>query len=388
MGNALAQAGLDIDRVGPLRQRLGLFFKAKQLLYRELLHKRHMRDWEPQILAGYRTQVLKAISRLSPDVLFCPGNSLPAIADVASSIPIVAWCDATFASLVNYYPAGGPGDVHAPGFCNLSSEALSHGMEGEGTAMRKCALLVFTSTWAAESAVDCYGVDPARIRIVPFGANLPQEVSPEQASQIVTARPGDGCRLLFLGGEWGRKGGPMAVRVAAELNQRGLRTELIVAGCNPPGPLPPFVRVLGFISKAAPEGEQAIAELLATSHFLILPSRADCTPITISEAGSRALPVLARSTGGIPDVLRDQENGMLFPVEATVEDWAVRALECLSDRQAYEALATSTFQGYRQRLNWKRNGELAAGYIRQLISGRLSGDPPSPSGLAAVDDVR
>jgi hypothetical protein len=379
MAQALAGTGIHLDTVGPLRQRLQLAFKAKQLLYRELLGRRHMRDWEPTITRGYATQVNRAVRQLNPDVLFFPGTSLPALSRLPNGTAAVAWCDATFPAMVDYYPPNEPGDVHAPGWSGLSSPALRHGMEGEAIAMRKCALLVFTSRWAAGTAIRSYGIDPTKVRIAPFGANLSTCRSADEVQQIVAKRPRDACRLLFLGGEWRRKGGPMALQVAERLNGLGLPTQLTIAGCKPQIPLPPFVRVEGFLDKGLRQGEARLAQLLEESHFLILPSLADCTPIAFSEANSRGVPCLARETGGIPEIITDGRNGKLFSPASNADDWAAFVITCLTDWPAYLALAQSSFCEYEARLSWSRNARAVAGWIRDLF------EPPRDDAAAATE---
>ena len=43
--------------------------------------------------------------------------------------------------------------------------------------------------------------------------------------------------------------------------------------------VPPFVKVHGFISKSTAEGKSKFNDLIGQSQFVILPTKADCTPI-------------------------------------------------------------------------------------------------------------
>lgn len=356
MGHAFRAIGLEVDYIGPLRQRSQLAFKAKQWLYREFLHKRHSREWERGIMRGYSHQVRESLSRLKPDAVFVPGIDLPVLVDLDLRVPAIAWCDATFGQLVGNYRR----------YCNLSREAVLQATEGERAAMRKCSLLVFTSHWAASSAVHSYGVDPKRTLVAPFGANLSTEVSREDVGRMVARRTRDECKLLFLGGEWERKGGPHALEVAERLNSMGLRTTLTIVGCCPPVTLPPFVKEFGFVNKAAVGGEDSLCRLLEESHFVILPSIADCTPVAVSEASSRGVPTLARTTGGVGEVICDGRNGKLFPPDAGAEEWSTYVLRSLSDWEVYSSLAVSSFDEYEKRLSWRRNANAVADAMRRL----------------------
>lgn len=56
-----------------------------------------------------------------------------------------------------------------------------------------------------------------------------------------------------------------------------------------------------------PEGRQ----LLSGADIFLLPSRTEAFPYALLEAGSARLPVIATSVGGIPEVIRDMQNGIL-----------------------------------------------------------------------------
>jgi glycosyltransferase involved in cell wall biosynthesis len=65
-----------------------------------------------------------------------------------------------------------------------------------------------------------------------------------------------------------------------------------------------YVSMLGF--------RRDIPNILANIDILLMPSRWEGLPITLLEAMAMAKPVLASAVGGIPDVISDGENGLLF----------------------------------------------------------------------------
>ena len=50
----------------------------------------------------------------------------------------------------------------------------------------------------------------------------------------------DVCKLLFIGSDWYRKGGDIAVEIAGSLNAMGLKTELTMLGGHMAGDCPGF----------------------------------------------------------------------------------------------------------------------------------------------------
>jgi glycosyltransferase involved in cell wall biosynthesis len=163
-----------------------------------------------------------------------------------------------------------------------------------------------------------YDFDHSKIRIISFGANIECNRNLSDIKEIVKARPSDKCKLLFLGVDWFRKGGDIALEVTRLLNNQGLPTELTVVGSCPAvnGGLRSFVKILGFVSKSSEEGRKQIDSLLAESHFLILPSMAEGTPIVFCEANSFGTSGLGMNVGGVSSVIRDGVNGYLFEKEA------------------------------------------------------------------------
>jgi glycosyltransferase involved in cell wall biosynthesis len=212
---------------------------------------------------------------------------------------------------------------------------------------------------------------------VPFGANVGCTRELRDIEALVAKRCRDVCRLLFLGVDWARKGGDVALQVADLLNRRGIRTELHVAGCEPPMVPPPFVTCHGFISKSTEQGRNRLDQLMADSHFLILPSRAECFGVVFAEASSFGLPSLATRVGGIPAAVRDGRNGQTFALDASPDEYSNYIETLLVTPERYRALALSSFEEYRTRLNWTS----AANRVMALIEEHCG--PVSPPLIAA-----
>ncbi len=58
-----------------------------------------------------------------------------------------------------------------------------------------------------------------------------------------------------------------------------------------------------------------LAKIYQSASMLLLTSHNEGTPVTIIEAGSWALPVVATAVGGVPDMITDGENGFLVAPE-------------------------------------------------------------------------
>jgi glycosyltransferase involved in cell wall biosynthesis len=96
-----------------------------------------------------------------------------------------------------------------------------------------------------------------------------------------------------------------------------------------------------------------LAEVLAGSHVLIQHSRAingwnEGLPVTLTEGGAAGLPLVVSRNGGIPEQVRDGENGYLFDSEdvATQAAAMLRLAEDEPLRRRMGEAARAVAQGY------------------------------------------
>lgn len=354
---ALQESGLQVETIGSLKYKFAFIYKVKEVLYTKGLSRTYKMLWDPLLLKRFAAQVEKALASINCDIVFSIWTN--PIAYLRTEKPIVFWGDGTFAGLMDFYPS----------YSNLCAETIRDGNRAEQLALSKCRLAIYSSDWAANTAIQNYDVDPAKVKVVPFGANVDCDRTLEDVKLIVKNKDFGTCKLLFVGVDWFRKGGDIALEVARQLNQRGVRSELHIVGCNPPVSLPDFAKPYGFISKKTEEGRRFLDQLLAESHFLILPSRADCTPVVIPEASSFGLPSLATRVGGIPTTIRDGRNGQTFPLDAGPEKYCDYIERLTSSRQEYYELALSSFREYSERLNWSSAGRKVYNLIQEFCQG-------------------
>lgn len=357
IAKSLEEQDCRLDIIAPLKEKNAFLYKLKQVYYKNILRRGYLRNREPSILKGYARQILHYLSSVDCDVALSPETL--AISFLECSWPLVFWVDATFSGMLNYYPR----------FINLSEESLQNGHMADQLALDKCLLAIYSSDWAAKTAIDSYQINPNKVKVVPFGANIECNRTLDDIKALLKAKPTDCCKLLFIGVDWHRKGGAIALDVAKELNRQGLPTELTIVGCQPvvKQPLHKFVKSLGFISKSEPKGLGKINQLLSESHFLILPSRAECFGVVLCEASSFGLPSLATSVGGIPTVVQNNLNGRTFSLNADVSEYCQYISHLFENYSEYENLALSSFHEYDSRLNWSIAGKTVKNLILENL---------------------
>jgi glycosyltransferase involved in cell wall biosynthesis len=114
---------------------------------------------------------------------------------------------------------------------------------------------------------------------------------------------------------------------------------------------------------------EEVARAMDMSWALVLPSRSEGLGRVLIEAASRGRALVGAARGGIPDVVRSDENGVL--VEADDPDGLADALTAiLSDREKADRLgAGSRVTGDL----WRTTPELYAQRVAELIRGVLAG---------------
>jgi glycosyltransferase involved in cell wall biosynthesis len=359
IAQSLKSQSIPLEYVGPLKDKFALKAVRKyKRHYYEFFGKNYIKDTEPLILKDLANQVAKKLVDSQSDLVF--SASIAPVAYLECDRPIVFWADATFENTHNFYPQ----------YSNLCDESIANGHAMEALALKKCALAIYSSEWAGQTAIDYYQADPRKVKVVPFGANIQTDQPLDRVQKFIKFRPHDRCKLLFLGVDWLRKGGDVALKVTKALNESGLPTELTVVGCQPASdePIPDFVTSLGFISKSTQVGKDRLTQLIAESHFLILPSIADCTPIIFCEANSLGVPCLSTNVGGIPSIIESGVNGQLFDLDTPIEEYCNYITNLFSNYPAYQQLAISAFDRYKSSLNWGSAGQTINDLLTDVIS--------------------
>lgn len=341
--------GVDVHVLSPLNTQAKYLF-APLKLWARASGKSVTLDHFGLVLRDYAKQIEGFVRARSIDVVFST-STIP-VTMLNCGKPIVTWTDAVFHSMYDYYG-------HA--FANMTSGAVIRGKRQEETALRNCSIAAFASAWALEGARHI--TDGAKLRVLPFGSSLPVTHTAEDIARLAAqkrlTRKGK-CELLFVGMNWERKGGYIAMETARLLNEAGIQTKLRVVGSQPEGEIPPYVVVHEFVDKSSGSGLQRLLELFRSADIFILPTKAEAAGIVFSEASSFGLPSVTYATGGVPDYVRHGVNGICIAPGAPAESFATEIQRILADPAEYESYSTRAFREYKERLNWELS-------VRQLV---------------------
>jgi GT2 family glycosyltransferase len=182
-----------------------------------------------------------------------------------------------------------------------------------------------------------FGVDPARILLSPYGFDHRPFRGP-----MVTS-PSPPLRLGFLGSLMVSKAPHVLLEAVRRLPRGAATVDLFGAPCAYHGDdryrsqLAPLlaqdcVRVHG------PIAHEQVAEALASIDVLVVPSIwPENSPLVIQEAFLAGIPVVASRIGGIPEVVTDERNGLMFE-PGSVEDLTRVLRRLLEERGLIDSL--------------------------------------------------
>ena len=157
------------------------------------------------------------------------------------------------------------------------------------------------------------GIGSDRIEVLPNPVEPPAEL--EERDELRRLHAFDGPTLVFAG--------RLSVQKAVDVALRALTTleglDLVLAGDGPDADkLRALAGELGLEGRArflGPQPRATVFELLRAGDAVVLPSKWENFPHVLVEALAVGTPVIATAAGGVTEIVRDGENGLLVPPE-------------------------------------------------------------------------
>jgi glycosyltransferase involved in cell wall biosynthesis len=128
------------------------------------------------------------------------------------------------------------------------------------------------------------------------------------------------------------------------------------------------------LDKNDPAQYNEMTQLYREADFLLLPTRNECFGIVFCEANAFGLPVITTQTGGVPEVVRNGENGFVLPLKARGDAYARLIASIYGDDVRYTQLVLSSRAAYDERLNWDTWGIAVNTIITDMLYRRTVQD--------------
>lgn len=157
------------------------------------------------------------------------------------------------------------------------------------------------SNWVKASLVSDYGVSPEKVKVIAPGVDMERWSRPRSQELPCGGLP----RVLFVGGDFTRKGGDLLLDWFHERGRLVCELDLVTRADIPSEP---GIRVHRDIAPNTPQARQFFFD----ADIFVLPSLGECFGIASAEAMAAGVPVVTTRVGGSEDIVDEGENGFLI----------------------------------------------------------------------------
>lgn len=180
-----------------------------------------------------------------------------------------------------------------PEWRGLSAREQASAVERGRRAYVQAAACCFTTRWAADSAINDYGVPAEKTHVVGVGRNhTPRPV----------ARDWDTPRFIFVGGDWKRKNGDAVVRCFLRLREAVPSAHLDLIGSHPTVDAE-GITGHGWLSLSDASARAKLDGLFERATCFVMPSLCEPSAISYVEAAAAGIPSIGSTVGGSAELI-------------------------------------------------------------------------------------
>jgi glycosyltransferase involved in cell wall biosynthesis len=215
------------------------------------------------------------------------------------------------------------------------------------------------------------GYLPTKLAMAPMGVNLDNI---KRENPYIPWESGE-CRLFSCGRLNPVKGHNYLIDVVAQLQSRGWRVHLEIAGEDEQGgsgyhqDLDQMITAKGLTDSIVLLGavsEERIRQGLEAAHVFVLASLNEGIPVAVMEAMAMAMPVVVTDVGGNAELIDHGVDGILVMAEQT-EQMVTEIERILRDRTLANQLSQASRQKIADHFHHRRSAEMLAYYLTNTV---------------------
>jgi glycosyltransferase involved in cell wall biosynthesis len=222
-------------------------------------------------------------------------------------------------------------------------------------SLAKGADVVFAQTPSERAALVANGVKPQCVVLQGLGVDASECTGGDRLrARRAWAMPVEEVVVGHLANNSEEKGTVDLLRASESLWRQGLRFQVLLAGPQMPSFLH-FWRTYqwrNFVHLLGPLTEIQKRDFFAGINVFALPSRSDSFGLVLLEAWANSLPNLAYRAGGIADVIRHDEDGLLAPC-GNVKALAAALQRMVTDGEIRRRLGTTGQKRAKRDFRWQ-----------------------------------
>jgi glycosyltransferase involved in cell wall biosynthesis len=196
----------------------------------------------------------------------------------------------------------------------------------EARVMETATRIVCNSVFSRDRMAACYGTPAERLIVIHKAVDLKLFRRPEALPEDPFPAPANRAQLVTVGTDWRTKGVPELLAALAIVRKRVPAVHLTIGGPSRVGDLTALRKLAArhgvgdLVSLPGRIARKQLPLLLWHSDVFVLASHEEALAVSALEAMAAGLPVIATRVGGVPEVVRSADEGVL------IEPGDVRAL--------------------------------------------------------------
>lgn len=252
------------------------------------------------------------------------------------------------------------------------SEAALRQLDAYQRDIYQGAAAIFTiSQRLRDSFIEDYGLLPERVVVAYPGANVEPGI-PERGAQ----RPPGPPRVLFVGVEFERKGGPVLVEAFRAVRRELPDARLAIVGPRDLSVSQDGVEVLGHLRKDVLEQRERLLRSFVEADVFCLPSRIDPFPNVVREAMWYGLPCVTTDFFAMPEMVVEGETGFtVAPGDAAA--LADRLIRVLRNHALGRRMGAAGRRRVEERFTWDRCAQVLHTHLQLARDAHAAGVPLS-----------
>lgn len=178
---------------------------------------------------------------------------------------------------------------------------------------RFCDVVIAVSEADRERMISLVGMPADKVVVVPNGISWPDASDPDRVRRELGIGPDDAV-LVQTAVLRPQKAIGVMLNALAILHRTHPQARLLIAGSGDEAPLRAIAAELRLGEAVSFLGARAdVAELLASARVGVLSSDFEGMPLAALEYMAAGLPVVATAVGGLPEMVREGDTGLLVP---------------------------------------------------------------------------
>lgn len=215
--------------------------------------------------------------------------------------------------------------------------------------------IFFSSRWALDDTKNNYNLTGKNFFVAGLGSGLEFDNVSNNRSKPY---------FLFVGMDFYGKGGNVVAEAFEIVNKEYPEFKLKIAGQEPPQKYMAFVEYEGVLNKSDKTQLNKLKTLFAEAYCFVLPTTKDMTPLVLVEAQAAGCPVIATNSFGIPEIVRNDETGILLNASLPLKEQLVSAMQrMITHKEMYAKFVRNSPAHISNNFTWERTGKI----IREKI---------------------